>query len=78
MIVSTSASMTVEDIAPHVSRRWFQLYWFTDREFTRDLVARAEAAGYQALCLTVDTPSRRGVSTRRACPSCRTRAWRPR
>jgi isopentenyl diphosphate isomerase/L-lactate dehydrogenase-like FMN-dependent dehydrogenase len=56
MIVSTSASMTVEDIAPYVSRRWFQLYWFTDREFTRDLVARAEAAGYQALCLTVDTP----------------------
>ena len=56
MIVSTSASMTVEAIAPHVSRRWFQLYWFTDREFTRDLVARAEVAGYQGLCLTVDTP----------------------
>lgn len=56
MIVSTSASLTVEEIAPHVSRRWFQLYWFTDREFTRDLVQHAEAAGYQALCLTVDTP----------------------
>lgn len=56
MIVSTSASLSVEEIAPHVSRRWFQLYWFTDREFTRDLVQHAEAAGYQALCLTVDTP----------------------
>jgi 4-hydroxymandelate oxidase len=56
MIVSTSASLTVEEIAPHVSRRWFQLYWFTDRELTRDLVQRAEAAGYQAICLTVDTP----------------------
>ena len=36
--------------------RWFQLYVYRDREMTRDLVARAVAAGYSALCLTVDTP----------------------
>src|ERR1700730_7491535 len=36
---------------------WFQLYVQTDREFTRDLVARAENAGCHALCVTVDTPA---------------------
>ena len=35
---------------------WFQLYVQTDRDFTRDLVQRVEAAGCRALCLTVDTP----------------------
>ena len=56
MVVSTSASMTIEDIGSAVTGPWFQLYWFTDRELTRDLVQRAEAAGYAAICLTVDTP----------------------
>ena len=36
--------------------RWFQLYVFKDRGLTRDLVSRAEAAGYEALLLTVDAP----------------------
>ena len=36
--------------------RWFQLYVYRDRGITRDLVDRAVAAGYSALCLTVDTP----------------------
>lgn len=36
--------------------RWFQLYVFRDRGLTRDLVARAEAAGYKAILLTVDAP----------------------
>jgi 4-hydroxymandelate oxidase len=35
---------------------WFQLYAQTDHGFTHDLVQRAEAGGYRALCLTVDTP----------------------
>jgi 4-hydroxymandelate oxidase len=35
---------------------WFQLYLQPDRHFTRDLVQRAEAAGYEALVLTVDAP----------------------
>ena len=37
-------------------RRWFKLYLWRDREASRDFVARAEAAGYEALVLTVDTP----------------------
>ena len=38
------------------SPKWFQLYVHKDREFTRSLVQRAEAAGYDALVVTVDTP----------------------
>ena len=35
---------------------WFQLYLQHDRGFTRELVQRAEAAGFEALVLTVDAP----------------------
>ncbi len=34
----------------------FQIYVFKDRGLTREFVARCRAAGYQGLCLTVDTP----------------------
>ena len=36
--------------------RWFQLYLWRDRDASRDFVARAQAAEYEALVLTVDTP----------------------
>jgi 4-hydroxymandelate oxidase len=35
---------------------WFQLYVQKDRNFTRDLVDRALAAGCEAFCVTVDVP----------------------
>jgi 4-hydroxymandelate oxidase len=58
LVVSSFATTTVEDIAAATkSPCWFQLYVQPDRGFTRELVRRVEAAGYQALCLTVDTPS---------------------
>ncbi len=58
MIVSSFATVRIEEIARAVpgAPLWFQLYVQPDREFTRALVQRAEAAGCQALCLTVDTP----------------------
>ena len=57
MVVSTQASHTLEDIAQAAGGPlWFQLYIQPDRAFTRDLVARAEAAGYEALVVTVDAP----------------------
>ncbi len=56
MIMSTSASATIEAVARVAKDPWFQLYWLTDRELTRDLVQRAAAAGFRALCLTVDAP----------------------
>ena len=57
MIVSTLATTSLEDVAAAASSPlWFQLYAVKDREITRALVERARAAGYQALCLTVDAP----------------------
>ena len=57
MCCSTIASASLEEIAGAASGPlWFQLYCYRDREVTRDLVARAERAGYRALVLTVDTP----------------------
>jgi 4-hydroxymandelate oxidase len=56
MIVSTIATVSLEDIAETGVRRWFQLYVLKDRDFTADLVRRAHAAGYEALVVTVDTP----------------------
>ncbi len=57
MVVSTMATTRMEDVAAAApGPKWFQLYAFKDRALTRSLVERAEAAGYRALVLTVDTP----------------------
>jgi 4-hydroxymandelate oxidase len=57
MCASTISSTPLEDIAAAATGPlWFQLYVYRDREITRDLVRRAEAAGYRALVVTVDTP----------------------
>jgi len=57
-VVSTVASRTIEAVAAAAPSgpRWFQLYVQRDRSITRDLVQRAEAAGYEAIALTVDLP----------------------
>jgi isopentenyl diphosphate isomerase/L-lactate dehydrogenase-like FMN-dependent dehydrogenase len=57
-VVSTVASRTIEEVADAAGDglRWFQLYLQRDRALSRDLVQRAEAAGYRALVLTVDLP----------------------
>jgi 4-hydroxymandelate oxidase len=54
--LSTIASRSLEDVATASGPRWFQLYVYRDRALTRALVQRAEAAGYEALVLTVDAP----------------------
>ena len=58
MCVSTLATVSLEDVAAAAPEapRWFQLYIRKDRSFTEDLVARANAAGYRALVVTVDLP----------------------
>ena len=54
-VLSTLSSFALEQVAAAApAPRWFQLYVYRDREITRALVARVEAAGYSALCLTVD------------------------
>src|SRR5579884_837826 len=58
LVISSSASMRVEDIARQAPGPvWFQLYVQRDRGFTKDLVQRAEASGCRALCVTVDSPT---------------------
>ncbi len=55
--VSSFATTTIEDIrATTDGALWFQLYVLRDRGLTAELVSRAEAAGCEALCLTVDHP----------------------
>jgi L-lactate dehydrogenase (cytochrome) len=56
--LSTLGTTSPEDLAATASdtNRWFQLYIWNDREAVRDLVRRAQTAGFSALVLTVDTP----------------------
>ena len=57
MISSTLSTCTLEDVANVATGSlWFQLYVYKDRGLTTELIARAEAAAYRALVLTVDTP----------------------
>jgi 4-hydroxymandelate oxidase len=57
MVASTLSTRTLEDIAEAATGPlWFQLYVYRDRGVTERLIARAEAAGYRALVVTVDTP----------------------
>ncbi len=57
LVVSTASSISMEAIAGVMGEaaRWFQLYWVSDREVVESLVRRAEASGYSALVLTLDT-----------------------
>lgn len=56
-VLSTVSSESLEDVAGAADgMRWFQLYCYTDRGITADLVRRAEGAGYSAIVLTVDLP----------------------
>lgn len=59
MITSTLSTRSLEDIAiTGAEEKWFQLYFQPKLEATLDLVRRAEAAGYKALIVTVDTSIR--------------------
>jgi 4-hydroxymandelate oxidase len=56
-VASTLSTCTIEEIAAEAAGLlWFQLYVFRDRGLTREIIARAEAAGASALCLTVTVP----------------------
>ena len=57
MVVSTAAAHTLEAIAAECGPgpRWYQLYWPNDDEIAASIVARAQARGYEALVVTLDT-----------------------
>lgn len=65
--VATGSLTSLERVAQEAGGTlWFQLYMWPEREASLALVARAEAAGYQALVVTVDTavPSNREYNQR--------------
>src|SRR5438105_7386565 len=55
MVLSSAATHSIEQVAETGAPRWFQLYWVNDREICASFVRRAEAAGYGAIVVTLDT-----------------------
>jgi 4-hydroxymandelate oxidase len=65
-VVSSFTTTPLEEIAKVATQPlWFQLYVRDDRAYTKDLIQKAESLGYQALCVTVDTPTP-GIRDRQA------------
>jgi 4-hydroxymandelate oxidase len=57
LVLSTVSNRPLEAVrAASSSPLWFQLYVYRDLELSRELVQRVEAAGFDALVLTVDAP----------------------
>jgi L-lactate dehydrogenase (cytochrome) len=56
--LSTMSINSMEQVAQEAAGglRWFQLYVWRDREIVQGLIERAQAAGFKALVITVDTP----------------------
>ncbi len=53
--LSTVANVRLEDVATAAGGQlWMQLYVMTDRDVTRNILSRAEQAGYEALVFTSD------------------------
>ena len=65
MVLSTASCTAMEEVAGASGdgQRWFQLYWPKDQAVAASFLARAKAAGFTALVITLDT---------------RMLAWRPR
>jgi isopentenyl diphosphate isomerase/L-lactate dehydrogenase-like FMN-dependent dehydrogenase len=58
-VLSSLSNRALEDVAGvrGDAPQWMQIYIMKDRARTEELVARAKAAGFGALCLTVDAPA---------------------
>jgi 4-hydroxymandelate oxidase len=62
-VLSTQSSTLLEDIGAAIATDnlrgplWMQLYIQPDKGFTKALLGRAEAAGFEAFVLTVDAPT---------------------
>ncbi len=56
-LLSTVSSRPMEQVAEAAGEapHWFQLYWPRDRDLCASFVHRAEAAGYGAIVVTIDT-----------------------
>lgn len=56
-IASSASTITMEKLAEAMgdAPKWFQLYWSKDPDIAKSFIQRAEAAGYDALVITLDT-----------------------
>jgi lactate 2-monooxygenase len=56
-IASTASSYTIEEMAEASGDgvRWYQLYWPRSRDLAASFLRRAEASGYTAVVVTLDT-----------------------
>jgi L-lactate dehydrogenase (cytochrome) len=56
-VLSASASRSLEEVAEAApdAVRWFQVFLWNTRDWVRELLQRARSAGYEVLCVTVDT-----------------------
>jgi len=91
LVLSTQASTPLEDVARAIrddagrGPMWMQLYLPHDRGFTIEFVRRIEAAGYEALVLTVDAPCsgvrdrerRAGTAAPSGITAVNLQSWRP-
>jgi isopentenyl diphosphate isomerase/L-lactate dehydrogenase-like FMN-dependent dehydrogenase len=71
MSMSIMTPPGLEDVAAASDGpKWFQLYMQGDLDWAKDILARVKVAGYNAVCLTVDTPyhSRRDRSIHNPMP----------
>jgi 4-hydroxymandelate oxidase len=70
LVLGSQSSTAIEDVAaafladPQRGPLWFQLYLLPERAATLELVRRAEAAGCEAIVLTVDAAVRAGRALR--------------
>ena len=54
-VLSSVSNSSMEEVADATDGPlWYQIYIWRDRGVVKDLIARARASGYRALCLTVD------------------------
>jgi L-lactate dehydrogenase (cytochrome) len=54
--LSTLSTRSIEEVsAVSAGSKWFQVYVWRDRELVKDMLARAQREGYEAIMLTVDT-----------------------
>ncbi|RXG72330.1 Peroxisomal (S)-2-hydroxy-acid oxidase GLO1 [Armadillidium vulgare] len=55
--LSTSSTTDLETVSKENGLKFFQLYVYSDKNLTTQLVRRAEKAGYKALVVTIDLPA---------------------
>ena len=57
MVVSSATHAYLEDVAAASDApKWWQLYLYTDRGYSGEMIRRVVSAGYAAICFTVDLP----------------------